>query len=150
MTLRAARWSVVAAVAAVGLGRLVDVVAVRGRSMAPTLLPGDRLVVVRLHRRARTGDVVLAPDPRDERRELVKRVASADDRGLRLRGDNPAASTDARTFGAVTPASVRWHAIGRYWPLRRAGLLPREPLVLDDEGGESACAVPQSLIAGDA
>ena len=149
MTLRAARWSVVAAAVAVGLGRLVDVVAVRGRSMAPTLLPGDRLLVVRLHRRARTGDVVLAPDPRDGRRELVKRVATTDDRGLRLRGDNPAASTDARTFGAVAPGSVRWHAIGRYWPLHRAGLVPRAPVVFHDDGGEPACAVPQSLIAGD-
>ena len=138
MTPRAARWSVLAAVAAVGLGRFLDVVAVRGRSMAPTLLPGDRLLVARLHRKARAGDVVLAPDPRDGRRELVKRVASADDRALRLRGDNPAASTDARTFGAVAPASVRWHAIGRYWPLRRAGLIPRGPLVFDDEGGEPA------------
>ena len=147
---RAARWSVVAAVAAVGLRRLVDVAAVRGRSMAPTLLPGDRLLVARLHRRARAGDVVLAPDPRDGRRELVKRVASADDLGLLLRGDNPAASTDARTFGTVAPASVRWHAIGRYWPLRRAGLIPRAPLVFDVEAGESACTVPQSLIAGDA
>ena len=76
--------------------RWLDAVEVRGRSMAPTLLSGDRLLVARL--RPRVGDVVLATDPRDRGRELVKRVAGIDGFGVTLRGDNPAASTDARTF----------------------------------------------------
>jgi nickel-type superoxide dismutase maturation protease len=129
--------------------RRIDVVEVRGRSMAPTLQPGDRLLAVRLDRAARAGDVVLAPDPRDPARELVKRVASIDAAGIRLRGDNPAFSTDARVFGAISPAAVRWRIAARYWPMRLAGRIPSAPMVsLPEEGGEPACAVPESLIAG--
>jgi hypothetical protein len=67
---------------------------------------------------------VLAADPRDPRRELVKRVARVDRFGIHVRGDNPAASTDARTFGAVSPAAIEWRVIGRYWPISRSGPLP--------------------------
>ena len=79
---------------------------------------------------------------------LIKRVADVDRTGVHLRGDNPAASTDARTFGAVQRADVRWRAILRYWPLDRFGPIPPTPR-LDDEGGESACAFPEALVAGD-
>jgi nickel-type superoxide dismutase maturation protease len=130
----------------VAAGRWLDVVEVRGRSMAPTLLPGDRLLVVRLA--PRTGDVVLAADPRDADREMVKRVASIDAFGVTLRGDNPVASTDARTFGAIPTDRVRWRAVLRYWPIRRAGFIPAPPPFVD-EGGEDACAFPGALIAGD-
>lgn len=126
--------------------RSVDVVEVRGRSMAPTLLPGDRLLVVRGV--PRVGDIVLAADPRRTGRELIKRVASIDGFGVTLRGDNPAASTDARTFGALPVGAVRWRAVLRYWPLERAGRLPPAP-AREDGGGEDACAFPQALIAGD-
>ena len=118
----------VAAGAAAGLGlalagrRWLDVVEVQGRSMAPTLLPGDRLLVESLtyRRRApRAGEVVLAVDPRaQEERELIKRVHAAGP-ALDLRGDAPGQSTDSRTFGAVPAGEVRWRAAVRYWPLRR-------------------------------
>jgi nickel-type superoxide dismutase maturation protease len=130
--------------------RRLDVVEVRGRSMEPTLLPGDRLLAVRLRRPPGVGDVVLAPDPRDASRELVKRIESVDASGVRLRGDNPAFSTDARIFGVIAPALVRWRIVARYWPMNRAGRIraaPR-PLLVVDDGGEPACAVPESLIAG--
>ena len=139
-----------AAGAALGVwwARNLDVVEVRGRSMAPTLLPGDRLLVGRLA--ARPGDVVLAADPRDPERELIKRVAAVGPRGVELRGDNPAFSTDARTFGAVPPDSVRWRALLRYGPRARIGRLPPAPPALErlDEGGEPACAVPEALVVG--
>jgi len=102
----------------------LDVVEVRGRSMLPTLRPGDRLVVVRVDR-PQAGDVVLARDPRALRRELVKRVASVEPVGVTVRGDNPAESTDTRTFGALPQASVRWRVVARYWPLSRIGLIRR-------------------------
>ncbi|HET8777612.1 MAG TPA: S26 family signal peptidase [Candidatus Limnocylindria bacterium] len=126
--------------------RWLDTVEVRGRSMAPTLLSGDRLLVARLG--PRVGDVVLAADPRDAGRELVKRVVSIDAFGVTLRGDNPAASTDARTFGAIPTDRVRWRVLLRYWPLERAGPVPPAPPVVD-EGGEDACAFPPALIVGD-
>ncbi len=107
--------------AAAAAWRRLDVVEVRGTSMAPTLLPGERLLVARLPRSARVGEVVLAADPRDARRELVKRVTALGGGGVVLRGDSPAASTDSRTFGAVPMAAVRWHVLARYWPPLRFG-----------------------------
>ena len=139
-------WAVLGLVVVAAARRWLDVVEVRGRSMSPTLLPGDRLIVVRA--RPRPGDVVLAPDPRAPGRELVKRVISVGRSGVHLRGDNPAASTDARTFGAVSAAAIEWRAVGRYWPLDRAGSIPPAPGIELDEGGEPACAVPEALIAG--
>ena len=107
------------------LRRRVDVVEVRGRSMLPALRPGDRLLVVRSDAPPSPGAIVLAPDPRDLRRELIKRVVLADASGITVRGDNAAESTDARSFGALPPDAVRWRAVLRYWPLERAGLLRR-------------------------
>jgi nickel-type superoxide dismutase maturation protease len=108
--------------------RWLDVVEVQGRSMAPALLHGDRIVVEsRSYRRRapRPGEVVLATDPRESDRELIKRVASIDDAAavVDLRGDAAEESTDSRAFGAVPLAAIRWRAAFRYWPPERAGRL---------------------------
>jgi nickel-type superoxide dismutase maturation protease len=103
--------------------RVIDVVQVRGRSMLPTLHPGDRLLVVRSSRPARVGDVVLALDPRDAGRELVKRVAAVGPGGVTLHGDNLAFSSDGRTFGSLPSRAIRWRVVARCWPLGRAGRL---------------------------
>jgi nickel-type superoxide dismutase maturation protease len=108
--------------------RWLDVVEVRGRSMAPSLLPGDRLLVeshTYRDRPPRLGEVVLAADPRQPERELIKRVATIDEAAAsaELRGDDPAASTDSREFGAVPLSAIRWRAVYRYWPPGRAGRL---------------------------
>jgi nickel-type superoxide dismutase maturation protease len=129
--------------------RWLDVVEVRGRSMMPTLFPGDRLLALRRWRSPRLGQVVIAPDPRDPSRELVKRVASIDAAGVTLRGDNPAFSTDGRAFGPVPADQVGWSIVARIWPMRRAALVRRRTPPADlDEGGEPACAVPESLVGG--
>jgi nickel-type superoxide dismutase maturation protease len=115
--------------------RLFDAVEVRGASMSPTLLPGDRLLVVRAS--PRPGDVVLAADPRYRGRELIKRAVAVDRFGVHVHGDNPAFSTDTRTFGAVPHADVRWRAFLRYWPPGRIGSIPAAPPDLervDDSG----------------
>lgn len=139
--------------AAITALRRLDVVAVRGGSMAPALLPGDRLLVARLARAPRIGEVVLAADPRERDRELIKRVTAVRGGAVTLRGDAPHASTDSRVFGTVPAAAIRWHAILRTWPLARAGAIPGLPPrpALDpvDEGGEPACTFPEALIAGD-
>ena len=128
--------------------RWLDTVEVRGRSMLPTLAPGDRLLLVRLARPPRPGDVVVVPDPRRPSREIVKRVARVRTSGVDLRGDNPAWSTDGRVFGAVPASGIGWRVAWRYWPPRRRGRIPPAP-VAAEFGGESACAVPSALIAGD-
>lgn len=97
---------------------------VSGHSMRPTLQPGDRLLLLR-SRRARAGDLVVVPDPREPARLVVKRVVVASPGGLTVRGDNPAASTDSRQFGAVPRASVQGRVVYRYAPDRRRGRIPR-------------------------
>jgi nickel-type superoxide dismutase maturation protease len=140
----------VACLALALVARRLDVVEVRGRSMAPTLLPGDRLLALRLRRLPRRGEIVLAPDPRDPSRELVKRVRAVDATGVTLRGDNPAFSTDARAFGVIPAGRVGWRIVARVWPVRSAALLRRRPgLEMPDEGGEPACPAPESLVAGE-
>jgi phage repressor protein C with HTH and peptisase S24 domain len=100
------------------LVRTLETVEVRGRSMLPALRPGDRLLVVRLLRPPRPGEVVVAADPRDPRRELIKRVATVDATGVALVSDNPA-GREAR----VPPRTVAWRAVARYWPPARVGRL---------------------------
>lgn len=106
--------------------------------MAPALLPGDRLLAVRLRRTPSVGEIVLAPDPRATGRELVKRVAAVGAGAVTLAGDNPAESTDARTFGALPPEAVAWRIVLRYWPPRRFGR-PGRPA-----GASRAAQAPRS------
>ncbi|MHB8329848.1 MAG: nickel-type superoxide dismutase maturation protease [Acidimicrobiales bacterium] len=101
---------------ALGVRRVV----VEGPSMLPTLRPGDRLLAVRWGR-ARVGDLVVVADPRHGGRLLVKRVTAVGAGHLELSGDNPAASTDSRSFGPVGLGAVRGRVVRRYAPAHRAG-----------------------------
>jgi nickel-type superoxide dismutase maturation protease len=86
--------------------------------MAPTLSPGDRLVVVR-RRKVRSGDVVALPDPRRPERILVKRVATVHGNRVTVIGDNPGESTDSRHFGPVDQRSLTGLVVYRYHPRPR-------------------------------
>lgn len=90
--------------------------------MRPALEEGDRLLVVR-RRRYRVGDVVALPDPRLPERVVVKRVAAVDGDRLEVLGDDPAGSTDSRSFGPVAARTVIGRAVYRYAPPARAGRL---------------------------
>ncbi len=98
---------------------------VAGESMRPTLEPGDWLLVDPdgyVRRAPRAGELIVAPDPRDPARVLVKRVAAVDlDGRLLLAGDDREASTDSRTFGAIEAGAVGGRAWFRVWPLGRFG-----------------------------
>ncbi len=98
--------------------RLLGRVEVRGDSMRPTLIAGDRLLVVR-RRAARPGQLVVVADPRRPERLLVKRVSEVAGGRVSVVGDNPDHSTDSRTFGALE--SVRGRPVYRYHPPGRAG-----------------------------
>ena len=118
-----------AALALRALSSRFERVAVVGDSMAPQLLPGDRLLVWKPRRPGslRQGDVVVAPDPREPGRALVKRVAAIDASSAWLAGDNPGRSTDSRDFGPVPLSSVAGRAVYRYAPATRAGRLTYVP-----------------------
>ena len=99
-------------------------VTVEGRSMVPTLLPGDYLLVTRAGRIRRGAVVVVAHPSRGI--EVVKRVAAVPgdaaggrplppDRFLVV-GDNRAGSTDGRTFGPVKREAILGVVRFRYWP----------------------------------
>jgi nickel-type superoxide dismutase maturation protease len=145
MRARGLIWSLLGLIAVAAVRRWLDVVEVRGTSMSPSLVPGDRLLVARTSRSSRVGEVVVARDPRDPRRELIKRVGSVTSAGVSLTGDNPAASTDARTFGPVAADAVRWRVVARYWPPGRIGAIP--PSVEDDLDGQRAGRPPAERMA---
>lgn len=116
-----------AVVALVSVVARLAKVEVSGDSMAPTLQPGDRLLVLRRGgpwRGPRPGDLVTVPDPRAPSRTIVKRLGRATPLGADLRGDNPHASTDSRTFGTVPIDRLVGRAVYRYAPRERAGRLP--------------------------
>ena len=109
---------------------------VRGPSMYPTLAPEERVLFDRLAYRCdapRRGDVVLATDPREPRRRIIKRIAGApgeqvtvgertwtlaEDEWLLL-GDALDFSTDGRDFGPVGRESIQARAWFVYWPPKR-------------------------------
>jgi nickel-type superoxide dismutase maturation protease len=114
-------------VAVVGrLGRDFEArVAVRGHSMEPTLVDGDWLLVdpdIYRGRAPKVGEIVVARDPRESNRVIVKRVAGvASDGAVTLTGDHPAHDADGSAIGAVSPAAILGRAWFRYWPTSRFG-----------------------------
>jgi signal peptidase I len=95
--------------------------------MAPTLLPGDRLVISRwplmFGRLPVVGDIVALPDPRLPERVLIKRVTSVDSvlGTLQVMGDARKASSDSRLFGPVGRSTILGKAVYRYAPATRSG-----------------------------
>jgi len=100
-------------------------VAVTGRSMEPTFRDGDWLLVRQLRRAPRAGEVIIAADPREPARLLVKRVRAVAPDGVRVQGDHadPAESTDSRQFGPIPGSAVIGRPLLRYAPLHRFGFV---------------------------
>lgn len=103
-------------------------VAIQGVSMAPTLLPGDWMLVVD-PARFRRDDVVVVEHPERPGYEMVKRLVGlpGDQVDMRVLGPNEfwvagdfaQRSTDSRTFGPVGRAHLKARAIAIYWPAHR-------------------------------
>jgi signal peptidase I len=99
--------------------------------MAPTLFPGDWVVVVP-QGTYRRGTVVVVEHPGRPAYEIIKRLVGipGDRVGERVlgpdefwvEGDGPA-STDSRHFGPVTRAELKARAVFVYRPRERRGLI---------------------------
>jgi nickel-type superoxide dismutase maturation protease len=107
----------------VRLATLLFRVAVTGPSMEPTFREGDWLLVRQLRRHPRVGELVVAADPREPARLLVKRVAAVSGDAVTVVGDRPDASTDSREFGAISASAILGSPVFRYAPLGRFGLV---------------------------
>jgi signal peptidase I len=104
-------------------------VAIEGPSMAPSLLPGDWVIVV-TPPSYRRGDVVVVEHPGRPGYEMIKRLIATpgdqvDERMLApdeywVEGDGPA-STDSRHFGPVTGSALKARAEVVYRPRERWG-----------------------------
>jgi SOS-response transcriptional repressor LexA len=97
-------------------------VAVAGRSMEPTLRPGDWLVV-RWGAFVRPGRLVVVRLPGGPL--SVKRAFRRVPEGWWLERDNPAEGVDSWQVGAVPDGDVLGVVLFRYWPLRSAPRLRR-------------------------
>lgn len=124
---RRAGWGALA-IAGLVVGALATTrrVVVEGESMAPTLSPGDRLLLLRLPEPLRAGLVrpgtlVAARDPRLPWRLLVKRVGVVEGGRVTLVGDDPTRSTDSRAFGPIDVGDVLGVVLYRYARAARAG-----------------------------
>lgn len=96
--------------------------------MAPTLLPGDRLLVDPRPDGPGwppLGAIVVVRDPEHTDRQLIKRVSGrADPAGaVTVAGDAAGPSRDSRAFGPVPLAAVLGVAWFRYLPRDRRGYL---------------------------
>lgn len=117
-------WLTFGAAAAAAVASRPFRVEVAGRSMMPTLRPGDWLVATRRGKIGR-GSVVVLRHPGDQF-DLVKRVAAVpgdsfgdgvlDPGRYVVVGDHPAASTDGLTFGPVKRSAIEGVVRFRYWP----------------------------------
>lgn len=86
--------------------------------MIPNLQPGDEILVdARAYRQAspQVNDIVVASRPDRADVTMIKRVAAIEQDGtLVLLGDNPASSTDSRTFGPVYPQNILGKATSKF------------------------------------
>ena len=100
--------------------RRVGIAVVAGRSMLPTLHPGDRLLVAYVDRaagvdHAASGRIAVVRLP--DRPLSVKRLGVHDPEGWWVESDNPAEGVDSWTLGrAVADADVLAVVVARLWP----------------------------------
>jgi signal peptidase I len=83
-------------------------IVVDGVSMIPTYQPGEYVWALRRWRPLRADIVVVVALPGDISREIMKRVESVTGDTAWLTGDNSNASTDSRSFGAVSNKAITW------------------------------------------
>lgn len=89
---------------------------VRGQSMQPELQAGDEVFLnpaAYKHNVPQVGEIVLVPHPRSGE-PVLKRIVRIEAGGLFLTGDNPAHSTDSRTWGLFSLKTVQGRVTSIY------------------------------------
>ena len=87
---------------------------IEGNSMLPTLKNGDA-VLIAPSAKLSVGDIVLARHPFKRSVKIIKRIGTIDAQGnYFLLGDNPAESSDSRTFGTVSVKNILGKAVCRF------------------------------------
>ncbi len=86
---------------------------VNNNSMLPLLKPGDE-VLMAPGAVPVPGDIVVAQHPLRRDVRLIKRVESIVEGRYVLKGDNPAESTDSRSFGPVTAEHIMGRVTSRF------------------------------------
>lgn len=94
---------------------MIKIVKVRGESMAPTLAPGNYLILTKA-RTFRSGFVVLVDHPKYGR--IIKRISSVTDSFVRLEGDG-VDSTSSDDMGDVSLSHIKGKAL---WAITPKGL----------------------------
>jgi nickel-type superoxide dismutase maturation protease len=94
---------------------------VSGPSMEPTLLNGDRLLVVKFPWPP-IGKIIIVRDARSSD-DMVKRLRFRRRAKVWVQGDNDKYSTDSRQLGWLPRDSVIGWAVYRYYPPERVGSL---------------------------
>jgi phage repressor protein C with HTH and peptisase S24 domain len=94
----------------------VGLAVVHGRSMAPTLHEGDRLLV-RHGARPRAGRLVVVRLP--DGVVAVKRATRREPDGWWVERDNPAEGVDSWSVGAIPDRDVMALVLARVWPRPR-------------------------------
>lgn len=82
-----------------------------GKSMLPSLRPGQIVICVRRIRNLKPGHVVVI---RHKGVEKIKRISDITSNGIFVLGDNPNSSTDSRDFGSISRKNVAAKVI---WPI---------------------------------
>lgn len=86
---------------------------IEGDSMLPGLPSGEAVLIVP-NASIQVGDVVVARHPFKKSTRIVKRVSHLDgDLRCALAGDNPAESSDSRSFGMVSLQDILGKVVAR-------------------------------------
>ena len=112
-------WLVVLLLAVLFINKSISLVSVRGRSMQPTVEPGQTVVIQKVFYSLHPKDIILFRDPEGEL--SLKRISLIEGDNIYVLGDNQDVSIDSLEFGAISRSNI----IGKLmFPLTKDYVVP--------------------------